>query len=129
MREPPKRQLGVGLEAELRLKLEVACALSGNSIAEEIRVRLRQTFAETESTEKLLKAVRAFASEVRKKIGTDWSESETAHKALVAALDAYLGRSRPTYSGAVEDLFVHANDDPATIGRIIEREFHEGRRR
>jgi hypothetical protein len=131
-RGPSKKQMGVGLPAELRERLEAASAGAGHSLAEEIRQRLERTFKEDTLdpvTRELITGIINLAETIRLDLGAAWYAYPAIHEAFAAAiaqrLAGYVPPSTPGAEAAVRDLLgaglSHPQDSPETIGRTHER--------
>jgi plasmid stability protein len=129
-RGPPKKQMGVALDDELRAMLEASAAVKGHSLAAEIRQRLEQTFVDEgidpKTRELFAKIVELdrllWASQTNK---LSWYRHAGAHRVFRNAIVALLARLRPPGEAvfAPGDLAPHpliASEDPETIGLGLE---------
>jgi hypothetical protein len=125
------KQLKISLPDDLRSQLDAATESSGQSLAEEIRLRLERTFyldAFDPQTRELAAAVMRMADQIQRDTGYSWHLRPEAHKALAAALQSRLTRIKPPLPegvGASDLLNAEFLDDPETLGRAIER--HDAR--
>jgi hypothetical protein len=87
-------QMGVALPDDLRWSLEEAAKSAGHSIAEEIRLRLSESFARDTPSHLnlLLNSIMRFVALVKKQTDKEWSADAEAATTLRAAIDAYLRR-------------------------------------
>jgi hypothetical protein len=129
-RGPSKRQMGVGLPADLRAQLEAASTAAGHSVAEEIRRRVERTFKEDgidPVTRELRDDIVQLAELVRFDVAGDWHSDPVAHAAFRSAVLALIGERKPKgvqIFGAARELFgagISQSDDPDTIGRALVR--------
>jgi hypothetical protein len=131
-RNPSKKQMGVGLPAELRERLEVASAGASHSLAEEIRRRVERTFKEDAGdpvTRELIAGILNLAETIRLDLGAAWHTYPAIHEAFAAAiaqrLAGYMPASSPGAEAAIRDLLgaglSQPQDSPETIGRTHER--------
>src|ERR1019366_6472420 len=128
-RGPKQKQLPVALTPHLRRELEAAAARSGNSLGEEVRQRLFQSFA-AESVDPLTRqfadAAVGFAIDVKRETGRDWYAHPAANRALRYAITARLSRLKPAGDVvfAADELpanrILTSSIDPETIGTMIE---------
>ena len=132
MGRPPKenkqQRFTVALPPEVRSQLEEAAATIGHSIGEEIRRRIGLSLdveAYDKPTRDLAATVMWIAEDVARQSGENWHANRKANEALAAALQEYLELLKPPFSGGVSDLF--GPDDPATLGRVIARNYFRGR--
>jgi hypothetical protein len=129
-RGPKQKQMGVSLPDDLRKMLEQACAGTGRSVAEEIRVRLWRTFKEDVIGKPLMNfmteaAMLAFMT--RWQTRKDFRTHPAANAVLRHALNAWLARTKESgpETFAPGELpsrrFVAAgSDDPQTMGIALE---------
>jgi plasmid stability protein len=128
-RGPKQKQLPVALTPHLRRELEAAAARSGNSLGEEVRQRLFQSFA-AESVDPLTRqfadAVIGFAIDIKQETGRNWHVHPAANRALRYAITARLARLRPAGDAvfAADELpanrILTSSVDPENIGTMIE---------
>jgi hypothetical protein len=114
------KQLKISIPDDLRSQLDAASESSGQSLAEEIRLRLERTFYQDtfdQRTRDLSYDVMRLADQVRDHIGQPWHSSRQAHEALEIALQTFLATIKPPSSKAAPP--ANAPFDPPTLGRAI----------
>jgi hypothetical protein len=124
------KQLKVNLPDDLRARLDAASAKSGQSVAEEIRSRVEQSFAQ-EAVDKpardLFEGLTLMPAEIELETGAAWHKHAGAHEAFVQAILSRLLRFKPKGSMAFGDR-PHAtilDDDPNLLGVLIEGRLHQ----
>jgi hypothetical protein len=114
------KQLKISLPDDLRSQLDAAIESTGQSLAEEIRLRLERTFYQDtfdQRTRDLAHHVMHLADLVRENTGQPWHSSREAHEALENALQRYLAIIKPPAGEAAPPASVPF--DPPTLGRAI----------
>ena len=121
------KQLKISLPDDLRSQLDAAAEKTNQSLAEEIRSRLEQTFeadAFDRETRELAASVMRMANQIQRGFGS-WHQRPKAHEALARAIQDYLTSLKPTLKPTfkpplvgVSDLF-EASLDPQTIGHAV----------
>jgi hypothetical protein len=121
--------LKIVLPQEIRAQLDKAVAKSGNSLGEEIRVRLQKSFDDDQhddQTRELAADIVALAEDVKHHKRFSWHGHEKAREAFFEAIKDWLAGLKPprdlrskTVPGASDLMW--GDDDPATLGRSIAR--------
>ena len=120
------RSLKISLPDVTRAELDAASAQSGNSLADEIRIRLARSFerdALDKPTRDLQTAVDRLTSLIRLQFGHAWHSSATAHAAFTFGIMGAIGRHKPADDAAPKSnppLQLIASDEPRTIGLGLE---------
>jgi hypothetical protein len=119
------QRLKIALPDDLRARLDAASAKSGQSVAEEIRSRVEETFAR-EAADKpsadFLEGVALLPAEIERETGANWHGHAGAHEALVQAIISRLETLKPLGSTAFGDrpYATTSEDDPRKLGALIE---------
>jgi hypothetical protein len=122
------KQLKVSLPDGLRAQLDTAAASAGQSVAEEIRQRLEQSFEQDEidqHTRQFMAAIANLVVLVRLQTGHDWHSHPAANRVLRNAITARLARLRPSGEpvfapGELPSALLVASDDPEAMGLGLE---------
>jgi hypothetical protein len=139
-----KRQIGVALDEELRLRLEASAKAGGRNISDEIRNRLEQTTDqdayETDGekiiqllvrnkevkllfdkpTQELANDVMLLARDVGFSKEANWHQHPAVHAALVEAINAWLNAIKPSDENKeVSQQMKQRGYDPQGMGRTV----------
>jgi hypothetical protein len=120
-------RLKVGFDEPLRRRLEEAAKEFGTSLADEVRVRVLQTFESDRIPEKnrvLSRAIGNLMDYVEKQTGWPWYEHPFAHDVLRHAINTLLDRVRPPETPAGDPphqpVALVQSKDPNEIGKGLE---------
>jgi hypothetical protein len=121
------KQLKISLPDDLRAKLDEAAALSGNSVAEEIRQRVEKTFSfafaqlnADEETRALVDAVYWLTWHVESDMGARWHQHLQVRRALLDAVSEYMLAHQ---QNDTVEISADAKEGAGTIGRAFARAY------
>jgi hypothetical protein len=125
--EAKRHSVGIRTTKALKDKMEVSCAASGRSMAQEIEYRLEQSFrdeAESADTRTLLRMISSMIFLIEHQTGKSWRDDSDSWLAVKAAVDKVLDDNRPddTASGQVQ-AEVEAALDKADVTGAALREY------
>jgi hypothetical protein len=117
------KQLKISLPDELRAKLDEAAGISGNSVAEEIRSRVEQTFQTQradDETQALIEALQWLARHVYLDTGAQWHQHRLARMALLDAIREYMLAHQ---QNDLVEISADAQENAGVIGRAFARAY------